>query len=128
MDESSKAGSEGKAVMRFDRETIERAIRERVRDMIEQVVEAELDAALGAQTSQRVGAARQGYRHGHRERTLTTSSGPTTSGERVPCQDSKAPRDLRVHSSLFAPSATDHETAAPFLRKAVPRDAYVRLQ
>ncbi len=78
MGESSKAGSEGKAVMKFDRETIEQTIRERVRDMIEEVVEAELDAALGAQASQRVGAERKGYRHGSRERTLTTSTGPTT--------------------------------------------------
>jgi transposase-like protein len=69
---------EGKAVEQFDRDTIERTIRERVRDIIEQVVEAELEAALGAPASQRVGAQRQGYRHGYRERTLTTSTGPTT--------------------------------------------------
>ncbi len=78
MGESSKVGSEGKADIRFDRETIELTIRERVRDIIEQVVEAELDAALGAQPSQRVGNERKGYRHGNRERTLTTSTGPTT--------------------------------------------------
>lgn len=78
MGESSKAGSEGKEELRFDRDTIERTIRERVRDIIEQVVEAELGAALGAQVSQRVGAERKGYRHGSRERTLTTSTGPTT--------------------------------------------------
>ncbi len=41
-------------------------------------MEAELDSALGAKTSQRVGEQRQGYRHGYRERTLTTSTGPTT--------------------------------------------------
>ena len=35
-------------------------------------------AALGAGVSARVGAARHGYRHGTRERTLTTSLGPTT--------------------------------------------------
>lgn len=78
MGESSKAGSEGKAEVAFDRDTIERTIRERVRDIIEQVVAAELDAALGAQVSQRVGEQRKGYRHGYRERTLTTSTGPTT--------------------------------------------------
>src|SRR5713101_2324816 len=75
---SSKAGSEGKEELRFDRDTIERTIRERVRDIIEEIVEAELDAALGAEVSQRVGKQRQGYRHGYRERTLTTSTGPTT--------------------------------------------------
>ena len=78
MGESSKAGSEGKAAVEFDRDTIERTIRERVRDIIEQVVHAELDAALGAQASQRVGEQRKGYRHGYRQRTLTTSTGPTT--------------------------------------------------
>lgn len=78
MGESSKVGSEGKAEVEFDRDTIERTIRERVRDIIEQVVEAELDAALGATASQRVGEQRKGYRHGYRERTLTTSTGPTT--------------------------------------------------
>ncbi len=78
MGESSKASSGGKEVTEFDRETIERSIRNRVRDIIEEVVEAELDAALGAKPSQRVGEERTGYRHGYRERRLTTSTGPTT--------------------------------------------------
>jgi putative transposase len=78
MRESTKARSEGKEDIKFDLDTIERTIRERVRDIIEQVVEAELDAALGAQASQRIGEERKGYRHGHRERMLTTSTGPTT--------------------------------------------------
>jgi transposase-like protein len=38
----------------------------------------ELEAALGAEKSARVGEARQGDRHGTRERTLTTSLGPMT--------------------------------------------------
>ena len=78
MGENSNEGRGGKEVVEFDRDTIERAIRERVRYIIEQVVEAELEATLGAQPSQRVGEQRQGYRHGYRERTLTTSTGPTT--------------------------------------------------
>ena len=78
MGESSNTGHEGKEGSRFDRDTIERTIRERVRDIIEQVVDAELAAALGAPASQRVGEQRKGYRHGDRERTLTTSTGPTT--------------------------------------------------
>lgn len=45
-------------------DTIEAKIRERVRGMIETIVEEELDSALGAGMSQRVGAARTGYRHG----------------------------------------------------------------
>ena len=56
---------------------LEALIRQRVRETIEAVVAAELEAALGAARSDRVGAARQGYRHGTRPRTLTTSVGPT---------------------------------------------------
>src|SRR5690348_9452304 len=59
-------------------DTIEAEIRGRVRGMIEAIIEAELDWALGAGRSQRVGAARAGYRHGARERQLTTSLGKTT--------------------------------------------------
>jgi putative transposase len=78
MSEDSKRKVEEEAVEQFDRDTIERTIRQRVRDIIEQVVEAELEARLGAAPSERVGKERKGYRHGHRERTLTTSTGPTT--------------------------------------------------
>ncbi len=59
-------------------DTIEVEIRGRVRGMIEAIVEEELESALGAGRSQRVGAARIGYRHGARERQLTTSLGKTT--------------------------------------------------
>jgi putative transposase len=59
-------------------DTIEAEIRERIRGMIETIVDEELEAALGAGRSQRVGAARSGYRHGGRERQLTTSLGKTT--------------------------------------------------
>jgi transposase-like protein len=53
-------------------------MRERIRATIEMIIEEELDGALGATRSQRVGEVRTGYRHGKRERTLTTSLGPTT--------------------------------------------------
>jgi transposase-like protein len=46
--------------------------------MIEAIVEEELESALGAGKSPRVGAVRTGYRHGARERQLTTSLGQTT--------------------------------------------------
>ena len=59
-------------------DTIEAEIRERIRGMIEAIVEEELESTLGAGRSQRVGAARSGYRHGARERQLTTSLGKTT--------------------------------------------------
>lgn len=59
-------------------DTIEAEIRGRVRGMIEAIVDEELESALGAGRSQRVGAARIGYRHGARARQLTTSVGKTT--------------------------------------------------
>src|SRR5215470_8270700 len=59
-------------------DTIEAEIRDRIRGMIETIVGEELEATLGAGRSQRVGAVRTGYRHGARERQLTTSLGKTT--------------------------------------------------
>jgi putative transposase len=59
-------------------DTIEAEIRDRIRGIIESIVEEELEAMLGAGRSQRVGEARTGYRHGARERQLTTSLGKTT--------------------------------------------------
>jgi len=62
-----------------DRATsLEAMIRLRARGLIDAIVEQELESALGAPPSGRVGEARAGYRHGTRDRTLTTSLGPTT--------------------------------------------------
>ena len=58
--------------------SLEMIIRQRARGLIDAIVEEELEIALGAAPSARIGAARRGYRHGTRERTLTTSLGPTT--------------------------------------------------
>ena len=58
--------------------SLETIIRQRARGLIDAIVEEELEAVLGAAPSVRVGTARQGYRHGTRGRTLTTSLGPTT--------------------------------------------------
>jgi transposase-like protein len=74
-DSRKGVGEEG---FEWGADTIEAEIRKRIRGMIEAVVEEELDAALGAGRSQRVGAARTGYRHGARERQLSTSLGKTT--------------------------------------------------
>src|SRR3954453_2359102 len=57
---------------------LEMAIRHRARQLIDAIVEEELEQALGAAPSGRRGGTRIGYRHGARERTLTTSLGPTT--------------------------------------------------
>ena len=67
-----------KAAMAMGPDSIEAGVRGRIRTWIEELVEAELTAALGADLSERPGAGRQGYRHGHRERTLSTSLGPST--------------------------------------------------
>jgi putative transposase len=56
--------------------SLERVIRTRARTWIETMAD-ELERVLAAQPSARVDA-RRGYRHGTRERTLTTSLGPTT--------------------------------------------------
>jgi transposase-like protein len=61
----------------FGSDSIEVVIRERIRATIESLVNEELDMALGASRSERA-EERRGYRHGTRERTLTTSLGPTT--------------------------------------------------
>jgi putative transposase len=77
MERDSRKGV-GEEGFEWGADTIEVEIRQRVRGMIEAVVEEELEATLGAGRSQRVGAARTGYRHGARERQLTTSLGKTT--------------------------------------------------
>lgn len=57
-------------------DSIELRMRERIRETIEALVEEELQEALGARPSART-EGRRGYRHGVRQRTLTTSLGPT---------------------------------------------------
>jgi putative transposase len=70
MESDSRDSGAGKA-------TLEDLMRERIRATIEAIVDEELEAALGAARSQRVGSVRAGYRHGQRERSLTTSLGAT---------------------------------------------------
>lgn len=78
MEHCSKKPGDEKEIPVFGPDSIEMARRFRIRDTIEELVNQELDAALGAVKSARVGETREGYRHGTRERTLTTSLGPTT--------------------------------------------------
>jgi transposase-like protein len=78
MAKDSRKVSTDEAARTDEATTLETLIRQRARGLIDAIVEEELDAALGAASSARVGPARQGYRHGTRERTLTTSLGPTT--------------------------------------------------
>jgi transposase-like protein len=78
MEHCTKKPGEEKEIPAFGPDSIEMAMRRRIRDTIEALVHQELDAALGAVKSARVGETRQGYRQGTRERTLTTSLGPTT--------------------------------------------------
>jgi putative transposase len=78
MAKDSRKVSRDEAVRADEVTTLETLIRQRARGLIAAIVEEELETALGAASSARVGSARQGYRHGTRERTLTTSLGPTT--------------------------------------------------
>ena len=78
MEHCTKKPGDEKEIPAFGHDSIERAMRRRSRETIEEGVKQELEAVLGAMKSARVGDARQGYRHGTRERTLTTSLGPTT--------------------------------------------------
>ncbi len=78
MAKDNRNGSSGEPARADSETSLETIIRSRARGLIEAVVEEELAAALGAAPSSRVGIARQGYRHGTRARTLTTSLGPTT--------------------------------------------------
>jgi transposase-like protein len=77
MEHCTKKPGDEKEIPAFDHDSIEIAMRRRIRETIEEVVRQELEAVLGAVKSGRVGDTRQGYRHGTRERTLTTSLGPT---------------------------------------------------
>jgi len=78
MEKVTSEGALRKAALTMGPDSIEAGVRGRIRAWIEELVEAELTAVLGAAVSERLGTARQGYRHGHRERTLSTSLGPTT--------------------------------------------------
>ena len=78
MAKDSRNGWSGEAHGTDNATSLETIIWRRVRGLIDAIVEKELEAALGAAPSARVGSVRQGYRHGTRERTLTTSLGPTT--------------------------------------------------
>ena len=78
MEHCTKKPGDEKEIPVFGPDSIEVAMRRRIRETIEAMVKEELEAALGAGKSARVGDDAQGYRHGTRERTLTTSLGPTT--------------------------------------------------
>jgi transposase-like protein len=78
MAKDSRNGSTNEAARGHEATSLETLIRRRARGLIGAIVDEELEAALGAAPSVRVGTARVGYRHGARDRTLTTSLGPTT--------------------------------------------------
>jgi putative transposase len=75
MNNDSKKGELREA---FGADTIEQYMREQIREKLVKIIEEEVMLALGAGRYERVGEARQGYLHGKRQRTLTTSLGPTT--------------------------------------------------
>jgi putative transposase len=84
-----------RAGVAFGPDSIEIGIRERVREVIQTIVKEELEAALGAGASTRV-EGRQGYRHGTRPRTVTSSLGPTTiEMPRARLRNESGPREWR---------------------------------
>jgi putative transposase len=56
---------------------LEAGVRQRIRSFIEAMLESELDAALNRGRYERAGPP-QGHRHGHRERQILGTFGPTT--------------------------------------------------
>ena len=78
MAKDNRNGSTNDAAQADEATSLETIIRRRARGLIDAIVEEELETALGAAPSVRVGPARVGYRHGVRDRTLTTSLGRTT--------------------------------------------------
>jgi putative transposase len=78
MAKDNRNGLTNEATQGDEATSLETIIRRRARGLIDAIVDEELEAALGAAPSERVGGARVGYRHGARDRTLTTSLGPTT--------------------------------------------------
>ena len=72
MQDSTTKTAAGGRLPTFGPDTIETLMRARVRTTIEAIVQEEPAKSV------RVGETRQGYRHGSRERTLTTSLGPAT--------------------------------------------------
>jgi putative transposase len=104
-DDSRKGPTNQEAA--FGPDTIEARMRIGIRETIEAIVEEELEAALGAEKSARVGETRQGYRHGHRDRTLTTSLGPTTI---------RVPR-ARMQTAAHPPTEWQSTTIARYQRR-----------
>src|SRR5687768_10402122 len=56
---------------------LEAGVRQRIRSFIEAMLESELDAALNRGRYKRTGPP-QGHRHGHRDRQILGTVGPTT--------------------------------------------------
>lgn len=78
MENGTRKPGDEKEIPEVGPDSIEGAMRTRIRETIEALIEEELETVLGARKSARVGDQRQGYRHGARARTLTTSLGPAT--------------------------------------------------
>jgi transposase-like protein len=115
MAKDSRNGSTNEAAGADEVTSLETIIRRRARGLIDAIVDEELEAALGAAESARVGSARQGYRHGTRERTLTTSLGPTTFA---------MPR-ARVHTAAGATAEWRSELVPRYQRRSERVDAAI---
>jgi transposase-like protein len=77
MADDSRKRVETEAKVRWNRDTIDEAIRERIRETIEAVLEEELDAALGGRSLGEGGRAAARLSARQPRPDLTTSVGPT---------------------------------------------------
>ena len=100
MAKNSRKVSTDEAARANEATTLETLIRQRARGLIDAIVEEELAAALGAASSARVGPARQGYRHGTRERTLNPAGVTSCSAPPSPYRTTtlRPPSDGRASS------------------------------
>jgi hypothetical protein len=120
----------------FGTDSIEMTMRLRIRDTIDELVKEEFDAALGALSRRAWARHARGIRHGTRERTLTTSLGPTTiamprvrmraNGRgirlyRPLSRDRKAPRRYSAAAGALGVPATE---ADPARLQALARNSY----
>ncbi len=74
MKDCNRCTAEKKAGLLAGKDALEEAIQRDVREKIERVLQEEVDACLGAGAYERV-TARMGYRHGTKERDISTSAG-----------------------------------------------------
>lgn len=87
------------------------AAREGARLILQAAMEAEVQEFLGRDRYERAGTAREGYRNGHRERTLTCGSGSF---------DVKVPKITGADESFSVKSIKAYERTSELILKSIP--------